>query len=107
MCACVSDILPSVLPAVAEQFDHVGEEQSPHLHELSAGGRVLQQRGHYLQYHCERDRETQRERGGGTEALEREGEIKTDLVFPQKLQETAELAEWCIHIQFRMSFIDI
>lgn len=42
---------PSVLAAVAEQFYHVREEKTPHLHQLSAGCRVFQQRGHHLQNH--------------------------------------------------------
>jgi len=46
--------LPSVLAAVAEEFDHVGEEQPPDLHQLGAGGGALQQRGHHLQDHWER-----------------------------------------------------
>lgn len=33
---------PSVLSAVAEQFDHVWEEEPPNLHQFRAGGRVLQ-----------------------------------------------------------------
>lgn len=33
---------PSVLSAVAEQFNHVGKEEPPNFHQLYAGGGVLQ-----------------------------------------------------------------
>lgn len=39
---------PSVLAAVAEEFDHVGEEESPDFHELGAGRGVLQQGGDHF-----------------------------------------------------------
>lgn len=41
-------LLPSVFAAVAEEFDHVGEEESPDFHQLSAGRGILQQGGHYF-----------------------------------------------------------
>lgn len=39
---------PSVFAAVAEEFDHVGEEESPDFHELGAGRGVLQQGGDHF-----------------------------------------------------------
>lgn len=39
---------PSVLATVAEEFDHVGEEESPDFHELGAGRGVLQQGGDHF-----------------------------------------------------------
>lgn len=42
---------PSVLSAVAEQLDHVREEESANLHQLRAGGGALQQGGHHFEYH--------------------------------------------------------
>lgn len=38
----VASCSPPVLSAVAEEFDHVREEESPDLHELSARRGVLQ-----------------------------------------------------------------
>ena len=43
---------PSVLSAVAEQFNHVWEKEPPNLHQLGAGGGVLQWGGYHLENHC-------------------------------------------------------
>ena len=61
---------PSVLTAVAEQFDHVGEKQPPDLHQLRAGAGALQQRGHHLQDHWEAPRRRRHGDGGQEEETE-------------------------------------
>lgn len=45
--------LPSVLSAVAEEFDHIGQEKASYLHELGAGGGAFEQSSHNLQNHWE------------------------------------------------------
>lgn len=39
---------PPVFATVAEEFDHVGQEESPDFHQLSTGGGVLEERGNYF-----------------------------------------------------------
>lgn len=38
---CGSELLPAVLSAVIEHFDHVGQEDSAHLHALGGWGGVF------------------------------------------------------------------
>lgn len=46
-----TSVLPSVLSAVAEEFDHIGQEEASHFHQLSTRGRAFKQRSHDLKNH--------------------------------------------------------
>lgn len=59
-------VLPSVFTAVAEEFNHVGEEESPNFHQLRTGCGVLQQGSHYLQNHW-RKQEKVHNKGAGSD----------------------------------------